>query len=168
MNLLKAEPPKILPVTLHSGHRRRRSSIRYIVVHHSNTATPERTREVLSDKGLSTHFEVDQAGRVLQYFDPEKIVTFHAGEFNSHAIGIDLTHIHRAPWPPLQVDVGHWLIRMLLKRFDLPLKVAPEGVRFRGVASLLETDYTVVRHNNLKNTLCPDGLPLDMGGVANE
>lgn len=151
-------------VKLNSGWRRRRRPVAFLVIHHTNTATPQDTQAVLQRRGTSTHFEVDQDGNVLQYFDPETTATFHAGLFNGQSVGIDLTHLHGAPWPPKQVEAGHQLIRDLLRQFGLPLKVAPADARFRSLSAALNSGYTVLRHSNLKNTLCPDGFPLEIGG----
>ncbi len=153
-------------VKLNSGWRRRRRPVAFLVIHHTNTATPQDTQAVLQRRGTSTHFEVDQDGNVLQYFDPETTATFHAGLFNGESVGIDLTHLHGAPWPTKQVEAGHQLIRDLCERFRLPVMVAPLGARYRTVQEVLASGYTVLRHSNLRNTVCPDGFPLE--GVANE
>jgi N-acetyl-anhydromuramyl-L-alanine amidase AmpD len=153
-------------VTLNSGYRRRRGPVRFVVVHHSNTASAEDTRDVLRRRGLSTHFEVEKDGEVFQYFDPADVVTYHAGAFNGPSVGVDMTHLHKAPWPDAQVQAGHKLIRDLCERFRLPVMVAPEGVRYRTLQEALASGYTVFRHSNLRNTVCPDGFPLE--GVANE
>ena len=152
---------KIEKIPLQSGHRRRKGQPQFIVLHHTHTATAADTRRVLTGKGLSTHYEIEQDGSVYEYFDPASIVTYHAGKFNGLSIGIDATHVHRAPWPEIQVKATHNLIKRLLDRFGLPVKVAPEGMRFATPEAVVASGYTVIRHNNVRNTICPDGFPLD-------
>ena len=147
------------------GFRRRTSPPKFIVLHHTNTRSAADTRKVLSMRGLSTHYEVDEEGRCYEYLCPEHLVSFHAGAFNGRSIGVDATHLHKVPWPEVQVDACHRLVCHLLRRFDLPLSVAPTDARFKTPEEVVSAGYTVIRHSNVKATLCPDGLPMPGEGV---
>jgi hypothetical protein len=139
---------------------------RGVVIHHTHTANPKSTVRVLEQRGFSTNFEVDQAGRVYQYADPS---TWEAqatgGGANAHTIGIDVTHVGlTAPFPPEQVAAVRALVHFLASRFGFPVRLAPDGqsYKWRELQSLNGAAApTVYRHRNFVNTGCPANFPLE-------
>lgn len=118
-----------------------------IVIHHTCTASPKKTRSALKAKGYSTHFEVDTDGHVYQYADIMEVAC-HCGSANVHAIGIDVTHMHKAAFPQKQVDAVKELVSMLCIEYDIP----------QVVHLVLEGIWP---HLALGNTVCPDGFPME-------
>ena len=118
-----------------------------IVIHHTCTASPKKTRSALKAKGYSTHFEVDVDGHVYQYADIMEVAC-HCGSANVHAIGIDVTHMHKAAFPQKQVDAVKELVSMLCIEYDIPqvIHLVLEGVW---------------PHLALASTVCPDGFPME-------
>lgn len=136
-------------------------SVKGIVVHHTGTAKQTVTEQVLASKELSTHFEVTQDGKVYQYLDPAKQVAWATGAgANKHTIGIDVTHVSGAPWPKVQVEATRKLIHKLARDFNLPVVVAPDGIR-KDWIDWEGSKYTVFRHRNFKATACPEDFPLE-------
>ena len=130
-----------------------------IVIHYSYTHSPVSTTSVLNKKGLSTHFEVDQEGVVHQYVDPATKYTFHGGKFNSHTIGIDVTSTGAFSKP--QIDATRELVTVLCKKFNIPQKAAPDGVKFQTLAQIQQGGYGLLRHRNIRDTLCPGKFPMN-------
>ncbi len=156
------------------GERRR--EIRGIVIHHSDTATPARTVRALNAKCFSTHYEVDAAGRVVEYGDPLARVAWHAKVPNLTAIGIDLTHRGlREPFPAAQIEAAGRLLSALCHIHGLqprisaarawdgsedhPLRTkAAEGERPK---ALWGDGAGVTLHRQWAATACPGPLPID-------
>jgi hypothetical protein len=63
-----------------------------IILHTDGLRTARLTQQVLTNKGLSTHFIVDWDGTLYQCADPGSFVTLHAAEHNSRTVGIDLNN----------------------------------------------------------------------------
>lgn len=121
-----------------------------IVIHHTCTRNPEKTRSALIKKGYSTHFEVDVDGTVYQYAD-EMRVACHCGSANIHTIGIDVTHMENAPFPQVQVDAVKELVSSLCAKWGIPQIVHTQ----------LEGIYP---HKAVGNTDCPNGFPIEKLG----
>jgi hypothetical protein len=121
-----------------------------IVIHHTCTASPKKTRSALKAKGYSPHFEVDVDGHVYQYADIMEVAC-HCGSANVHAIGIDVTHMHKAAFPQRQVDAVKELVSMLCVEYDIP----------QVVHLVLEGIWP---HLALGNTVCPDRFPMEALG----
>lgn len=118
-----------------------------IVIHHTCTKNAEKTRKELKKKKYSTHFEVEKDGTIYQYMDVEYMAS-HCGSFNSHAIGIDFTHMKDAEWPREQVLAGYWLVTYLCHLLDIPQTVVME---IKGI----------IPHCALGSTVCPNGFPME-------
>lgn len=101
------------------GRLKRRAQTLGVVVHHTCTATPERTRKALLAQGYSTHFEIDRDGHIYQYAELDRKCN-HCGGNNHRYIGVDLTHPAGAPWPAAQIDAARVLFRWLAAKYDLP------------------------------------------------
>lgn len=95
------------------------------VIHHTATSNPDSTFRVLQQRGLGTHFEVDQKGIVHQYADPAKDLMYHAGDQNAYKIGIDLTGGGDMGFTSEQLRVAAQLIRLLSEQLSFPLTLRP-------------------------------------------
>ena len=139
----------------------RRNPPRVILCHHTVTQSPEDTRRVLTRRGLSTHFEVGKDGTVYGYLDPATISAWSAGRGNNQpTIAIDFTHMTGEPFPQAQIDSGAKLVQSLGRIFALPLVLAPAGQKMP-MRQWLDANVTLLRHNNVRATICPDGLPME-------
>ncbi|TNF33377.1 MAG: N-acetylmuramoyl-L-alanine amidase [Deltaproteobacteria bacterium] len=79
-----------------------------VVLHATATTSPKECFDTLTSRGLSTHFTIDVDGTVYQDLDPA-YVAFHAGEVNSHTIGVDLVNpainlVREPDAPPFSPD----------------------------------------------------------------
>ena len=126
---------------------RRKERIKAIVIHHTCTTSPRKTRKVLQSKGYSTHFEVDQLGNVYQYANCDRLCS-HCGSANVHTIGIDVTHPQDADFPEVQIQAVRDLVTWLCAEYRIPQEVHEE----------LSGIYP---HRALASTVCPQDFPLD-------
>jgi len=143
--------------------RRGRHPILAFVWHHSFTRTPGQTIRVLRRRGFSVHFEVDKPGAVYGYLDPVTAWAYHAGAgANRWSVGIETTHMPGAPWPEAQIDACVRLLVHLASLFpSVPLVIATDGVKRRGVREWAAEGFGQLRHRNLCATQCPDTFPLE-------
>lgn len=118
-----------------------------IIIHHTCTSSPKRTREALKRQGLSTHFEVDKDGTIYQYSEMDSLC-YHCGSSNFTAIGIDVTHAKDAPWPEEQVEAVRWLVEYVCKECDIK----------HYVQTRLEGIYP---HKAIGQTACPQDFPME-------
>lgn len=118
-----------------------------IVIHHTATANPKRTREALKKKNCSTHFEIDRDGTIYKYRD-ENLMCSHCGSSNCHAIGIDLTHPTGSEFTKAQITSLNELLKYLCDKWNIPFEIH-------------ETLSGIYPHRALGNTKCPDNLPMD-------
>ena len=121
-----------------------------IVIHHTCTKSPEKTKSALKCNGCSTHFEVDVDGTVYQYVDVMEIAS-HCGAPNVHSIGIDVTHLENAEFPKVQQKSVQELVSWLCSEWDIPQVVYLE----------LEGIWP---HCALGDTVCPNGFPMEILG----
>lgn len=126
--------------------KRRGMNATAIVIHHTCTRTPKRTRESLIKKGYSTHFEVDVDGTIYQYADVNKICS-HCGSANIHTIGVDVTHMAGAEFPKIQVEAVKSLVNWLCEQYEIS----------HDVHDCLRGIYP---HRALGNTECPQNFPM--------
>jgi hypothetical protein len=144
------------------GVNRRTKPVKGIVIHWTNTETPNETVRILKARKLATAFEVDQQGRTYQYINPATHYTDSTGNgSNDSTIAIDLTHVPGEPWSTEQVKGTIDLIKSLADSFNIPIKVAPDG-QVKSWASWDALGYTVFRHRNFKPTDCPGDFPLEI------
>lgn len=125
---------------------RARPQTRWIVIHHTCTATPAQTRKELKRKGYSTHFEVDRDGTIYQYADLDRMCS-HCGSGNFQSIGVDLTHLKDADWPQVQLDAAERLFRWLSDELGIPWTL------------YAEMPSGFVYHRAISNTVCPQNFP---------
>ena len=118
-----------------------------IIIHHTCTSSPKRTRKALMNKGCSTHFEVDKDGTIYQYRE-ENLQCSHCGSANIHTIGIDVTHLEHAEFPEVQIEALKSLVKYLCEKWKIPHE-------------LHENLSGVYPHRAVGNTKCPDNLPLE-------
>lgn len=117
-----------------------------IVIHHTCTASPERTRKTLKKNGYSTHFEVGRDGHIFQYM-PTNEQASHCGSSNCHCIGIDVTHLKDAPWTSEQIASVKSLVRYLCQQLHIPQTVH-------------EQLSGIYPHKALGCTECPQDFPM--------
>ena len=137
--------------------RARKEKPEFIIVHHTCTGTPSRTLAVLKKRGLSTHFEIDQAGKVFQYVDHLKRVAMHAGAQNEKSIGIDLTHLQGDEFTEAQMQSLAALVSALAEECGFLPIVAPD----KKFDAPDPSRYGVYRHRNFSLTRCPDNANLE-------
>lgn len=113
-----------------------------IVIHHTATANPKRTREALIKKNCSTHFEVDKDGTIYRYRE-ENYICSHCGSPNCHCIGIDITHLEGKEFPIEQIQAVKELVAYLCDKYNIPFEIH-------------ESLSGIYPHRALGNTKCPD------------
>lgn len=122
-----------------------------IVIHHTCTASPAKTRRALMKKGFSTHFEVDTDGKIYQYADEMRICS-HCRGANIYTIGVDITHLSKAEFPEIQVDAVCKLVDYLCEKWKIERVVNEERKQLlRGIFP----------HRALCNTACPQNFPME-------
>ena len=67
----------------------RKGAVDKIILHHDGMPSSAGCFNVLSDRGLSTHFMLDRDGTIYQPLNVREIA-YHAAGFNAQSIGIDL------------------------------------------------------------------------------
>jgi hypothetical protein len=156
---------KIWRIPSKQGFLKRTKPIAGIVIHHTHTGSAASTVSVLEQRGFSTNYEVDQAGVVREYADPELYeAQATGGGANAHTIGIDLTHIGEQPFPQAQIDATKALLAHLAQRFKFKLKLAPDegGKKTWKEWQATGQGYTLFRHRNFANTRCPANAPMEL------
>ena len=138
------------------------------MIHHAVCPTSACTFNTLKERGLSTHYEVDKDGTVIQYVDPGA-VAWHAGQgFNGRSIGIDLTGKGENATEE-QKSALQALVTSLCQQFSIPQVVAPDGLKYKNDDEIIESGVGIVRHRNVKSTACPGGFPMGiLGDMSDE
>ena len=72
-----------------AGKKRTKAPVS-IVLHDSITATAKACHSVLERRKLSTHYMIDEKGKVFECADPGTRTTYHASAFNNMSIGVDM------------------------------------------------------------------------------
>jgi len=140
---------------------------KYIVIHHAVCPTTTCTYNTLKSRGLSTHYEVDKEGGILQYIDPSE-VAWHAGAgFNGRSIGIDLTGRGGEATESQKASLQA-LVTRLCSAFSIPQVVAPDGVKFKNDKEIINLGIGIVRHRNVKATGCPGTFPMEILGSTSD
>lgn len=81
-----------LKFKLGKGTRKRTGPIDLFINHYSAGEGSYKTLfNVLESRGLSCDFCIDAQGNIYQFSDPLELVTFHAGDQNNRAIGVEIT-----------------------------------------------------------------------------
>lgn len=127
--------------------KKKRGTPSLIVIHHTCTKTPAKTRSALKNQGYSTHFEVDTDGTIYQYADVMYVAS-HCGSANYYAIGIDVTHLENAKFPEAQVQAVENLVDFLCEKYGISHVVT---MKLEGI----------VPHCALCVTKCPNGFPME-------
>ena len=125
----------------------------------------------------STHFLIEGDGTVFMLLNPDLWTANHCGRtaLNRQSIGIDFGgKLTNSPTlPEAQFMAGRLLIDYLLRRYGLPVKVVSPTLRstYNGstrpgtnpvdINQLLDAQYTVFRHYNVKATACPGKTPVE-------
>ena len=146
------------------GVKDRSGPPKLIVIHYTLTSSPGSTVAVLNKRGLSTHYEVDQDGKVHEYVDPGSKYTWHAGSTNRDSIGIDIT----SQGTSVQVEAVRRLFTRLCREFDIPQVVAPDNKKYTSSSHIQEAGVGIVRHRNLRPTACPGKFPMEVLGEPAE
>lgn len=123
-----------------------RKKTQWIVIHHTCTATPRKTRSALKAKGYSTHFEIDRDGTIYRYAKLDRKCSHCCGA-NHKAVGVDLTHPAGADWPQAQLDAARELFEWLSAKLGIPLRLYeafPAGF---------------IYHRAISDTVCPQNFP---------
>jgi len=145
----------------------RRGMPKYIVIHHAVCPTTTCTYGTLKQRGLSTHYEVDKDGGILEYVNPAD-VAWHAGSgFNGRSIGIDLTGKGEESTAAQKASLQS-LVTRLCQAFSIPQVVAPDGVKFKNDDEIINLGIGIVRHRNVKATGCPGGFPMEILGTPSD
>lgn len=116
---------------LSGGIFRRRESVRYIVLHSTETGPPVPAKNVINawSSGGRRHagaqYVVDRDGTIYQAVDPE-LATVHVNIFktlpginNDNTIGIEMNHTGRQTYPAEQRTAVVRLVHYLQERFDV-------------------------------------------------
>ncbi len=149
--------------------RARTGTPRFIVIHHAMCASPACTYGTLKKRGLSTHYEVDKDGSIIEYVDPMEVAFHSRGKnVNAKSIGIDITgkggETTAAQRKSLQA-----LVTRLCQAFSIPQIVAPDGVKFKdGAGEIINLGIGIVRHRNVRNTACPGDFPMNILGPTTD
>ena len=128
------------------GNLPKRSKTAGVVIHHTCTASPRKTRESLKKKGCSTHFEIDRDGTIYRYAKLDRKCSHVSGQ-NFQFVGVDLTHPKDADWPQVQLDAARELFEYLADKLNIPLMLfeeLPPGFYY---------------HRALGETVCPQNFP---------
>lgn len=118
-----------------------------IVIHHTCTQSPERTRQSLKSQGYSTHFEVDRDGMIYQYAS-ENDICLHCGSPNFTCIGIDITHPKDGTFTEAQIESTKALVISLCEKYNIPLEVH-------------EHLAGIYPHRAIGRTACPQNFPME-------
>jgi len=141
----------------------RPGKIEGIVIHHTHTNNPKSTLSVLTQRGFSTNYEVDQEGNVYEYLDPSQYKALATGGgANEHTLAIDVTHVGNDAFPPAQIQALKKLINDLANKYGFELKLAPDqGPMKWNEWKATGENYTLFRHRNFVATGCPMNLPME-------
>ena len=152
-----------------NSHGQRSGSLpKFIVIHHAVCPTSQCTFNTLKQRNLSTHYEVDKDGSIIEYLDPMSTVAWHAGSgFNHDSIGIDLTGHGDSPTGAQKQSIRA-LVTRLCTAFSIPQVVAPDGVKFKNADEIIELGIGIVRHRNVKATGCPGNFPMEILGNVSD
>lgn len=118
---------------LRYGYQMRNTQPSSIVVHSTsnptvkNTAFAAEARFLLNSSKVSAHYLVGKSGQIAQFLDARRYQAWHVGEakaawINAKSIGIELHHsVGDAPYPTIQKAALSWLVRELMRDYDIPL-----------------------------------------------
>lgn len=76
----------------------RTKEINLIILHHTGDSSAKTTIKTLLERGLSTHYIIDQDGTIYYVVD-ESRAAWHTAGYNSRSIGIDLVNTGHANMP---------------------------------------------------------------------
>ncbi len=101
----------------------RKQPVKRLVLHHDAALSAKSCKAILEKRKLSTHFCVDNDGTIVQFFDPAKRVSWHAGIYNSTGVGIDVSNAVELKWAS----------RYTPRRAEVEQRI--HGIKIRGLAS---------------------------------
>jgi N-acetyl-anhydromuramyl-L-alanine amidase AmpD len=127
--------------------KKRPSQPTAIVIHHTCTPNPDRTRRALKAQGYSTHYEIDRDGTIYQYAS-ENDICLHCGSPNFACIGIDITHLKDDVFTDEQVESAKSLVLYLCKKYGIPHEVH-------------ENLSGIYPHRAIGQTACPQNFPME-------
>src|SRR3954470_22251623 len=111
--------------------------IKQFVVHHDGCSSSDMCFSVLqNERGLSCHFLIDNDGTIYQTIDLA-LMAYHASEWNTHSIGVELCNRGDALKEPHYYDGG----RSGPKRDVKPCKI--------NASTILSFDYTPAQYDAL-------------------
>ncbi len=143
----------LIPLPNSLSYAKRRQAVSIIVVHHTCSPTYKRTVADLAAQGYSTHFIVERDGRVFQLADPLVKVAHHCVGRNAIAIGVDLVHRSKAPWPPEQIVAAFELLSLLCNTYHVDACITREHEHCES----LKQPRGIFGHSSFRPTQCPQG-----------
>lgn len=105
--------------------------IKFIILHHSATASVEETRVAFNNDGTSAHYIVDKEGKIHPVIAEEKSA-WHAGNsawekrvnLNDTSIGIEMVNSGQEPFPIEQIRGAARLTKAILEKY----KILPKNI----------------------------------------
>jgi hypothetical protein len=119
--------------------------INKIVTHWDATLSAEKCYTILKNRGISTHFVIDNDGTIYQMVDT-KHRAWHAGGFNKNSIGIDISNAYYTKYNSVYQKMGYNLrpvLRSKLHGSDLGEHLGYYPEQIKAYKALLEVlcDY---------------------------
>ena len=119
--------------------------VRSIVTHWDATLSAEKCYTILKNRGISTHFVIDNDGTIYQMVDP-KHRAWHAGGYNKTSIGIDLSNAYYTKYNSTYEKMGlnpRPILRSKLHGSDLGEHLGYYPEQLKAYKALLKTlcDY---------------------------
>jgi len=100
----------------------RTKPIKRLVLHHDAALSAKSCKAILQKRKFSTHFCIDNDGTIVQFFDPAKRVSWHAGIYNATGVGIDVSNAVELKWAS----------RYTPRRAEVEQRI--HGIKIRGLA----------------------------------
>ncbi|MBI5022738.1 MAG: N-acetylmuramoyl-L-alanine amidase [Candidatus Magasanikbacteria bacterium] len=129
------------------------SKIKYIVIHEGGKTTAS-TVNIFKQRGVSSHYSIDQDGKIYQLVGEEKRA-WHAGPINAYSIGIDLSHTKNCPGsgPSPNCTYTDEMIASLNKLINSIINRTGIGV--------VKSDQSIIGHCQVEGTTHTDPRNLD-------
>lgn len=92
-----------------------------LIIHtgEGNSAESDLSWLCYADSGVSAHYYIKRTGEIFQLV-PDHYRAWHAAEYNHWCIGIEAEHKQGQDWPAIQREAYAWLVRHLIRKYNLP------------------------------------------------